>query len=224
MAPDADDFSHVPIRGSDGRITAVLRRVTADDGTIVDPERVAISDAPKISASTPLFEMILRLRETDFLLVESPESGYPDGISGIITHADLQKLPVRVFLFARLSELEDRLRRVVSGTNWEHDPSCKNIKEVAVAKQKQFNGTKLPLEFQLNVKRLGEVARIVGGFCGDCDRATFDSQLSALLKVRNTIAHGIDIDMPEIVGIDGPLGAIMAANDALDWAFRGLPT
>ncbi len=166
-----------------------------------------------IDAGASLTEAVKRLEARGFLLVSSLESGREDGISGIINHADLQKAPVRVLLFARLAEIEARLRRIIEHNSgrWERISELAEPVRVASANRARYHG-ELPLLYYLNLAHLGTVARacckVDLSFCGTAELAT-------LKNLRNQIAHGNEIE-----NADEPLLTVARVRHALQVAER----
>jgi len=135
-AKDGLDFSHVPIRDGNGHVRWIAHREDLNEkhGMLGDHTKT-FEEGHIVDASRPLRDTLLLLRDHGVLLVRSPESGQPDGISGIINHADIQKTPVRLLLYAQITEIEARLRNRLSREPWEENPDCAAF--VALAKKKR---------------------------------------------------------------------------------------
>ncbi len=87
----------------------------------IDPELL-------ISDSTPIADIFTALTNRDFSLVL-----YGNHIVGIITKADVNKPPVRIYLFGIISLFEMHLNSWINhfypGDSWEHEVSEKRIKD-----------------------------------------------------------------------------------------------
>jgi len=217
------DYHHVPVRDEDGHIRTVVYR--DDLGGKRGPARKngrLIGVDHKFEASRPLLDAIVRLKNTGFLLVTSLESGQPDGVSGIINHADLQKLPVRLLLFARLSELEATLREIVTGSDWLIRGDCSNERKYAEGERQRHNKGEedLPLEQYLNLKGLVAVAQRLNRFVPQ-ERAIED-RLTSLRAVRNHIAHGLEFGNGDTPSPEETVKAVQDAFAIVEWAIRSV--
>jgi len=145
-----------------------------------------------------------------FLLVRSPESGYPDGISGIINHADVDKLPVRLLLFAQITEIESRLREMVLDLPWQTDPIFANTARQASNMRKAHRNEALSLMNYLNFAQLGRIAHHYKIFHISMDSEKVFARLQQLKDIRNAVAHGNEIQRrPD------PLMSVKASREAL---------
>lgn len=212
MAEDQDDYSHMPVREADGRVSGVLHReeLTGASGKAGQWKKPLAPDLV-IEASTSLRKTITQLRHTGLLLVRSVESGHPDGISGIINHADIQKLPVKILLFTQISEVESRLRILLKSTNWENTQAGRQATGTARQRAKQWKNDALPVLHYLNLRELGLLAHNCGLLrTGGLDEATVVREMEDLRQLRNAVAHGQDYN-PR----DNALESIEAMNAAL---------
>ena len=218
------DYSHVPIRDEHGHIRLVVHRddLVRKTGLACDHAR-EIGAGHKLEASTSLLETIGRLKLQGFLLVTSVESGQPDRVSGIINHADLQKLPVRLLLFARLSELEATLREIVAHSDWPSRKDCLNEKKYAESQRQRHRAETLPLEQleqYLNITGLATVAHRLGRF--KPPDGVIDGRLESLRVVRNHIAHGLDFGADDAANPAGTVHAVREAFDVVEWAIKAV--
>ncbi len=117
-AMDQRDFSHMPLRDARGNVVSILVRASAEPF-----ERAK----HVIEAAEPLAAAIMRLPEAGFLLVASDESGYEDRISGIINHADVVSLEVRLLIYSRTMQLERRVLDAIRGQPWGDDPELRTL-------------------------------------------------------------------------------------------------
>ncbi len=105
----------------EGFIASYARAVDlkADGGRTLADYAQPVPDALLIQDSEPLVQAILAMRETPYLFVESLGQ-----INGIITLGDIQKAPVRLWLFGLISLTEMQLLRVIRETypfnRWQH--------------------------------------------------------------------------------------------------------
>jgi len=222
IAKDLLDFSHAPIRDGKGYIRWIACREDLNEkhGLLVKHAR-PLKERHVVDASHPLRDTLLLLRYHGVLLVRSPESGQPDGISGIINHADIQKTPVRLFLFAQITEIEARLRNRVSRELWEEDPNCDTYKNSAKRKRKDPEG-RLPLINYLNPRELMLLTnaleipllqKLSKSKFQKLSEGEFEKQAKELTDLRNAIAHSNDIGCRRGTN---PLDTIDAVNHAFD--------
>jgi len=102
----ANDFDVVGVR-SDGRITGFVKRDSLCNG-ICEQNKYTLADAAVLSDGDPLLRVITELNQAPFLFV----TVFGD-ICGIITHADLQKPAVRMWLFGIVTLIEMRFSELV---------------------------------------------------------------------------------------------------------------
>jgi hypothetical protein len=221
FAKDGRDFSHVPVRDKQGVILGILER-DACLGRTGAAARVMNRDLADllVDARASLWEAVQRLKGRGVLLVRSPEAGWADGVSGIINHADLEKAPVRVLLFARLTEIEARLRNMVqaSGADWEGRSVVAEHVEAARVNRTKWAG-ELPLLYYLNIERLAKVAGLCSATALKVLRPTDPRSLK---EIRNTIAHGNEFEpghRPKVT-----VARIQVALELVDRVARGLAT
>ncbi len=155
-----------------------------------------VPDALLIQDSEPLVQAILAMRETPYLFVESLGQ-----VNGIITLGDIQKAPVRMWLFGLISLTEMQLLRVIRETYPQDDW------------QKYLSDTRLTIAQEMLEQRQASNAEIDLADCLQfCDKRdiflksdrlhpflhpTSKNQGEKLLKdletLRNNLAHAQDI-------------------------------
>jgi hypothetical protein len=213
IAKDHLDFSHAPIRDDKGYIRWIACREDLNEkhGLLVKHAR-RLEERHVVDANHPLRGTLRLLRDHGILLVRSPESGHPDGISGIINHADIQKTPVRMLLFAQITEIEARLRNRASLELWEENPDCAAF--VVLAKKRRGNDPELwlPLINYLNLGRLMCLTRTcLPTFLGEIECCEFLECAKKLTALRNAIAHTDDIGCREFLKCAKKLTALRNA-------------
>lgn len=97
----------------EGFITRYARAadLKSEGGSFLADYAQPVPEALLIQDSEPLVQAILAMRETPYLFVESLGQ-----INGIITLGDIQKAPVRMWLFGLISLMEMQLLRVIRET------------------------------------------------------------------------------------------------------------
>ncbi len=179
----AYDFSHVPLQNGSGRVTHVLYREDIPRLAVGSLLRIAkpLDPAYIVPANASVAEVVERIQKAGFLLVHPP--GQPDTFDGIINHADLAKLPLRIWLFAAFAEVEDRLRSRLTGL----DPT-----DLALKKRRLQGPADLPAEYRMRFVDLMEVTWLKRLWFmqleGDRSKAFFQS----LNRRRNAVVHALD--------------------------------
>jgi hypothetical protein len=155
-----------------------------------------------VSEATPLGELFVGLAESEYVLVMVHRS-----ISGIITRADLNKPPVRVYLFGLVSLLEMHLaywvRTMYAGDAWRPHLSVSRIEkaEALLAERAARNeATHVLACLQFCDKR----AILISSEewrrdCGLTSKAEAETWLKDVETLRNTLAHS----QPSIAGRAG---------------------
>jgi hypothetical protein len=105
---DVREFDIVGVRDN-GVVTGYAKRAELSGGTLID-HLVGLDSCPLLEESAPILDALRQLRESSFVLVLA--LGH---VSGIVTKGDLQKAPIRMWLFGVLSLLEMQLLRLVRG-------------------------------------------------------------------------------------------------------------
>jgi hypothetical protein len=103
---EAHDFDLAGVRVN-GVVTGVVQRAGLDHGTCFD-HLVELDDRVVVDARAPLAEVIVRLGTSPYVLVRAFGA-----VGGIVTRADLQKAPVRMWLFGLVTLVEDLLSRTL---------------------------------------------------------------------------------------------------------------
>jgi len=97
-------FDHIPVIDEDEQIIGVLERAQDPGSAIAEVAMRRLNGSMLLSAHAPLLDGIRSLAYRPYALVV-----YPDGIHGIITRSDVQKLPVRMLIFSSVTILEQAI-------------------------------------------------------------------------------------------------------------------
>jgi len=177
------DFSHVPLVDMAKRVTHVLyredipHRPTGAARLLAKP----LDAVHTIPANASVAEVAERIQTAGFLLVHpAAESGRFDGI---INHADLAKLPLRIWLFAAFAEIEDRLRSRLS--DLVSDDS-------EIGKNRLFGPAHLPARYRLHFIDLMQVAWRKRRWFKDCGAEEASRFFHRLNGRRNAVVHALD--------------------------------
>lgn len=185
------DFDVAGVKATEGgEVIGYVQALDLGDGNIRKYVR-EISSNLLISDSTPISELFSVLSETAFSFVISGKH-----ISGIVTKADINKPPVRIYLFGMISLLEMHLSAWINhyypGNSWINRVPKKRMQEATEIYELR-KGNNQDLSFleciQLCDKRdlLAKSQQFRGDF--GFSRVGFDSFVKDVEKIRNELAH-----------------------------------
>lgn len=179
----AHDFSHVPLHNGSGRVTHVLYREDIPRRAAGPPIRIAkpLDVAHTVPANASVAEVIERIQKAGFLLVHPADE--PGTFDGIINHADLAKLPLRIWLFAAFAEVEDRLRSRLMGLD-PTDPTLEGRRLQGPAD--------LPAEYRMHFIDLMEVAWWKRLWFTQLEDDQAKELFQRLNRRRNAVVHASD--------------------------------
>ena len=106
------DYDVVGVR-RDGLVVGYVKRMDLSDGTLAN-HLVKFSSDNIIDESTQLIDILKQMRKTTRLFVLILGQ-----IGGIVTRGDIQKTPLRMWLFGLISMIEMQLLRIIR----EHCPN-----------------------------------------------------------------------------------------------------
>jgi len=188
------DFDVVGVRRQ-GVISGYVAREDLVSGTLDDHARI-FDVADLLGEATPLVTVVGRLVQTPRVWVSIMGEA-----SGIITKGDLQKSPVRMWLFAVISLLEMQLLRLIRGRFPEESwtamlsPSrVQKAREILQDRCRRNEAIDLTDCLQFSDKRTmvvkTEDLRRVLGFDSQSEA---DEQLEELQHLRNELSHAQDV-------------------------------
>jgi len=192
MAEHSFDVVGVRERGS---VVGYVRREELDGGTIRD-DLIAFSENDAIPGSSPLLEAVQRLKNRNEVFVTLLGQ-----VGGILTCGDLQKTPVRMWLFGLISMIEMQMLRLIreafpdSGWKVLMTQNRLNLaKEIFKDRKKRNFDTDLSdcLQWCDKVKIVLNHDELTALF-GLPDKASGKKTLKDLEKLRNDLAHAQDI-------------------------------
>jgi hypothetical protein len=202
---EARDFDVVGVR-REGVVAGCARRKDLRDGTLGDHLRPfeAVETLPETTPLLAIFEA-LRDRSEIFVVLLGQ-------VGGIVTRGDLQKAPVRMWLFGLISLTEMQLLRLVRENfpddGWKPLISAERLhKAETMLAQRRKTNTAIDLADCL---QFGDKRIIIHKHGTLCKQMGFDSKLSCtnfledLEKLRDTLAHSQDIlagNWPRIVDL-----------------------
>jgi hypothetical protein len=199
----------------DGLVIGYVERAPHAAGDALSKLVIPFSPINLVDDTTPLLDALSLMRQSPRLFVRVLGQ-----VGGIVTHGDLQKAPVRMWLFGLISLVEMQLLRLIREAypddSWTQfiTPKRLGIAEKVMADRQQRN-TAIDLAdcLQLSDKReiiLGsDVLREVVGFA---DKKQGETLLKELEQLRNNLAHAQDIVTgywPEIVDLADQAEALL---------------
>jgi hypothetical protein len=220
---NAEDFDVVGVRRN-GLVVGYAQGKNLSAGTC--SEQLTLFDETLVlSDSAPLADVVLKLNGASRLFVR-----ILGAVSGIVTMSDLQKPPVRMWLFGMITLVEMRMGRLVEqlceGENWRQFLSEGRLqKATALLEERRRRSQNLRLidclQFsdKAQVIARNEAIRCLTKFTS---RRQVEDACRALENLRNNLAHSQDIisnDWPTIVmlsaDLDGVIGGTQQVQDAI---------
>lgn len=156
-----------------------------------DNSKVSLNVNDLISDSTPVFDVLRMLQNQPYLFVKEKEK-----ITRIVTRADWDSIPVRIFLFGTISLFEHQLRDFIENEipSWKGNLSLGRISAAeTLFGQKKENNEEVKLIECLQLCDLGAIVKknwkiffkIIDGF----DRGVTVKKIYRLTELRNELAH-----------------------------------
>lgn len=199
----AKDYDYVAIR-KDGHIVGYAVREEIGSGQPGDSIR-RFERERLVSDLTPLREAVIRMRSTNPLFVSAHEK-----VWGIVTKGDLQKFPVRMWLFGVLSIVEMQMLRLVRQHcprgQWRLGPK-RIVAAEEIFKQRLQQNQEIDIEDCLQwCDKAGIIARNEGLWKALGFRSRGDAlrRLARMEQLRNLLAHANDMltgNWPKIIDV-----------------------
>lgn len=210
---EARDFDVAGVRVN-GAVAGVVHRDELDEGTCFDHVH-ELDPALMVSSHAPLAEVIVRLGTSPYVLVSAFGA-----VAGIVTRADLQKPPVRMWLFGLLTMVEDllgrALRRRFPDDAWRASLSPARIERaLALQAERRRRHESLDLVDCLSFGDKWWILSKDEGFlraAGWESRALARERMKELEQLRNRLAHAQDVTtatLPTMVRIASQLERIL---------------
>ena len=207
---DKKDYDVVGVR-KDGLVSGYVRKedLSLEDGNKVGVHLVTFEPKELLSETIPLVNVfeVLRNSPRAFVLILGQ-------VGGIVTKGDLQKVPVRMWLFGLISLIEMQLLRIIRDyypdDSWKHKISengrLKKAEDLFEKRRQRNEAIDLADCLQFCDKRdivlkSDELCRLLG-----FDSTAIYEQLKSLEELRNELAHSQDIitgNRPRIVVLVG---------------------
>jgi len=178
-----------------GQVIGYIIRSDLSDGTVGD-HRIDFTEGDILAASTPLVDVLRQIRDSERTFVEV--LGH---VGGIITRSDLQKMPIRLWLFGLISLLEMQMLRVIrehfANQQWVELLTPKRIEAArGLFEKRQTENLEIDLADCLQLcdkKNIFAATPTLLQSVGYDSKSSFRSTLEEIEKLRNNLAHSQDI-------------------------------
>jgi hypothetical protein len=211
------DFDVVGVRRQ-GLVVGYLEREHCRDGACADQLR-EFDQAAVISDTAPLAEVVSRLARSPRLFVRALGA-----VGGIVTRSDLQKPPVRMWLFGMITLLEMRCGRLIEqlcpAESWRPFLSEGRLQKAqALLEERRRRSQSLQLVDCLQLSDKGQIIaknEALRRLTRFASRRQVEEGIKALESLRNSLAHSQDIvacDWDTIVMLSEGLDAVITGTE-----------
>jgi hypothetical protein len=180
---------------SEGRLVGYVRRESLGEGDCGET-CLPFDGMPLLEDSSPLLEVLRELKNTSVVFISRDGS-----IGGMVTRADLQKPPVRMWLFGLVTLIEMRFTELI-GRHCPDDTWRKYISETRLQKAEALLSERRRRSQSLRLidcLQLGDKGQIVARDAEIRQETIFGSRRQAeeatkmVERLRNNLAHAQDI-------------------------------
>jgi len=164
---------------------------TDDDGDTLDDHLTALTIDYMISGDTSFTDVLSALIENPVYFL-----GGPNHVTGILTRADLNTAPVRIYLFDRITYLEEHLRELILDTkpDWKSTPVTADELDTIEDRYEDAQAANVALE-EIHYASFSALETIVTSVedcwqtCGFSAKGGADTRLHEITDLRNDVAH-----------------------------------
>ena len=164
---------------------------TDDDGNTLDDHLTPLTIDYMISGDTSFTAVLSALIENPVYFL-----GGPNHVTGILTRADLNTAPVRIYLFDRITYLEEHLRELIldKKPDWKTTPVTANELDNIEDRYEDAQAANVALE-EIHYASFSALETIVTSVeacwqtCGFSAKGGADSRLHEVTDLRNDVAH-----------------------------------
>lgn len=221
----ARDFDVVGVRHN-GLVVGYAERSRLAEG-VCGAQLQPFDDAVVISDAAPLADVVPKLDRSPRLFTR-----ILGVVSGIVTMSDLQKPPVRMWLFGMISLVEMRMGRLVEqlcdGESWRQFLSEGRLhKAEAMLEERRRRNQNLNLLDCLQFSDKGQIIarnEAIRSLTRFTSRRQVEDVCKALENLRNNLAHSQDIlssDWKTIVMLSADLDGVIAGTQHVQDAIAG---
>ena len=164
---------------------------TDDDGDTLDDHLTALTIDYMISGDISFTDVLSALIENPVYFL-----GGPNHVTGILTRADLNTAPVRIYLFDRITYLEEHLRELIldKKPDWKTTPVTANELDTIEDRYEDAQTANVALE-EIHYASFSALKTIVTSAedcwqtCGFSSKGGAVTQLHRVTDLRNDVAH-----------------------------------
>ncbi|GGL64349.1 CBS domain-containing protein [Halocalculus aciditolerans] len=164
---------------------------TDDDGDTLDDHLTPLTIHYMISGDTQFTDVLSALVEQPVYFL-----GGHNHVTGILTRADLNTAPARIYLFDRITYLEEHLRELILDTKpaWKDTPVTAAELDDIETRYEDAQAANVALD-ELHYAQFSTLETIVTSVdacwqtCGFSTKGSADSRLHAVTDLRNDVAH-----------------------------------
>jgi hypothetical protein len=191
---EARDFDVIGIRG-DGQVLGYVERPSLQGGTCGQFRR-SFDEAIVLDDSASLLQVLFRLNQNPFVFITTFGR-----VGGIVTRADLQKPPVRMWLFGIVTLIEMRFAELIElhcpADAWKkHVSEARLQKAQALLEERSRRNQRLELFDCLQFSDKGQIVARNEAIRKETiftSRGQAETAVKNLEKLRNNLAHAQDI-------------------------------
>ena len=178
-----------------GGVAGWMQACDLEDGTCIDALR-AFSESVLLPSGAPLSEVIVRLGSSRWIFITAFGE-----VGGIITRADLQKAPVRMWLFGLVTLLEETFSRLLREhfphDSWQGELSESRLEKARILHEERHRRNEnLDLIDCLQFSDKGHILfknEEIRSQLGLESRVKAKELIRSLERLRNHLAHSQDI-------------------------------
>lgn len=203
----------------EGEIVGYIDRHGLGEGEIMDYMKV-FSPSELVSDSTPLIQLLHIFKKTNRVFVLENNS-----INKLITHADLQKPPIRMLIFGYITLLEMRLSDIIlhrfGGESW-----YPMISEDRLRKANQLYERRVEKNEEINLIECLQISdkfdiihkdKELRAFFQIPSKSKGKKDANAIRKLRDKISHanelGLDMSWIEIIEVVQTCGRLLEISE-----------
>ena len=202
----------------DGLVTGYLEQEHINDQPLSE-QKIPLSDAAMLTTLAPFQDIVQGLNERRFLLITG--LGQP---VGVIVRDDLQKAPMRMWLFGMVTLFEMKLTRVLREF-YANESWVELVSESRLEKAKQLQSERSRRNQSIDLMdclQLGDKGQLFSRSSElrknhwDRSRRQIESAVKELERLRNNLAHSQDIvseNWDAIVRLAEALDLLLALNE-----------
>ncbi|MWV40839.1 CBS domain-containing protein [Natrialba sp. INN-245] len=190
---DTNGYDAAPVyRGDDPVGFVHIDDITTDtNGDALNDHLTPLTIDHLISGDAAFTTVLSALIETPFYFL-----GGHNNVSGILTRADLNTAPARIYLFDRITYLEEHLRELIlsEAPDWKDTPITRDELEAIEDRHADAQAANVALD-EIHYAQFSTLATVVTSVeacwqtCGFTTKGAADTALHEITDLRNDVAH-----------------------------------